>query len=81
MRNIDNLKEILSRGCDYTGTQEVVNDLVSKILKRLGSNCIYGDEIGLINYDGEFSNLEKFANLFWDESISIFLNVIMSEEE
>ena len=40
---IDNLKEFMSRGCDYAGTQEVVNDLVHKVLKEIGTEYPYGD--------------------------------------
>ena len=78
-KTIDNIREIMSRGCDYVGTQEVVNDLVTETLKELGSNYPYGDEIGLIDADGEFSTVSEFANTFWDKAVVSFLNVLETE--
>lgn len=80
IETINNLREFMDRGCDYAGTQEMINDLVSETLGELGSNCRYGDEIGLIDYDGEFGNLEDFANLFWDKAVEAILNVLETEE-
>ena len=77
---IDNLKEFMSRGCDYAGTQEVVNDLVHKVLKEIGTEYPYGDEISLFDGDDQFSSVEEFANLFWDKAIECILNVIATEE-
>lgn len=77
---IDNLRESLARGCDYAGTQEVVDDLVIETLRELGSEYPYGDEVGLIDADREFSTVEDFANLFWDKAVEAILYVIETEE-
>ena len=77
---IENLREFMDRGCDYAGTQEMINDLVCETLIELGSNCRYGDEIGMLDYDGEFATAEDFANLFWDKEVECILNVLATEE-
>lgn len=50
---IDNLREFMSRGCEYSGTQEVIDDITTEILGDLGSKYPYGDEIRLVDADGE----------------------------
>lgn len=77
---IRSLQDIMSRGCDYAATQEVVNDIVHEILKELGTEYPYGDEISLFDGDDCFSSVEEFANLFWDKAVECILNVIKTEE-
>lgn len=78
---IENLREFMSRGCDYAGTQEVVNDLVYETLKELGTEYPYGDEISLFDGDDQFSSVEEFANLFWDKAVGCILNVLQTEAD
>ena len=77
---INNIREIMNRGCDYAGTQEFVDDLVTETLRELGSKYPYGDEIGLVDIDGEFNTISEFANVFWDKAVISFLNVLETEE-
>ena len=77
---IENLREFMDRGCDYAGTQEVVDDLVCETLRELGSEYPYGEDVGLIDCEREFSTVENFANLFWDKAVEVILNVIETEE-
>ena len=77
---IDNLREIMSRGCEYFGTQEVIDDITTEILIDLGSKYPYSDEIGLVDTDGEFNTLNEFVNMFWDRAVIVFLNVLATEE-
>lgn len=77
---INNLREFLNRGCEYAGTQEVVDNLVSETLIELGSKYPYGDEIGLVDVDGEFDTINEFANRFWDKAVVCILNVLMTED-
>lgn len=77
---IDNLREFMDRGCEYAGTQDVVNDITTEILSDLGSIYPYSDEIGLIDADGEFNTIDNFANMFWDKAVIAFLNVLATEE-
>lgn len=79
-KTISNLREFMSRGCEYSGTQEIVDDLVHEVLTELGTVCPYGDEISLFDGDDQFSSVEDFANIFWDKAIEKILNVLETEE-
>lgn len=79
-KTINNLREFTSRGCEYSGTQEVVNDLVHITLKEIGTQYPYGDEVTLFDGDDQFSTVEDFANLFWDKAVEKILNVLETEE-
>ena len=78
-KTIENLREFLDRGCDYAGTQDLVDEITTEVLRGLKSKS-YGDEIGLADADGEFSTVEEFANMFWDRAVVAFLNVLATEE-
>lgn len=78
-KTIENLREFLSRDCDYAGTQDRVDEITTEVLRGLKSKS-YGDEIGLVDADGEFSTVEEFANMFWDVAVADFLNVLATEE-
>ena len=78
-KTIENLREFLSRDCDYAGTQDRVDEITTEVLRVLKSKS-YGDEIGLVDADGEFSTVEEFANMFWDVAVADFLNVLATEE-
>ena len=79
-KTIENLREFLDRGCDYAGTQEIVDDLVHETLEAIGTEYSYGDEISLFDGDDQFSSVEEFANLFWDKTVECILNVLVTEE-
>lgn len=66
-------------GCPEAGTEEVVNDTVTDILKGLGSELTYADEIGLTDGDVEFATLDDFVKIFWDRAVDLFLNVLATE--
>lgn len=78
-KTIENLREFMSRGCEYSGTQDIVNEMVHETLEELGTQYPYGEEVSL--YDGaEFSTVEEFANTFWDKAVEKILNVLETEE-
>ena len=79
-KTIDNLREFMDRGCDYAGTQEVVDGLVTETLKEIGSKYPFGDEVGLVDADREFNTVSEFANVFWDKAVVCILNVLKTEE-
>lgn len=79
-KTIRNLEEFLSRGCDYSGTQEIVDELVHETLKEIGTQYPYGEDISLFDGDDQFSSVEEFANIFWDKVVESILNVLRTEE-
>lgn len=78
-KTIENLREFLSRDCEYAATQEMVFDITTEVLRGLKSES-YGDEIVLVDEDGEFSTVEEFADMFWDVAVKYILNVLATEE-
>lgn len=79
-RTINNLEEFLDRGCEYSGTQEIVDDLAHETLEEIGTEFPYGDEVNLYDGDNIFSSVEEFANIFWDKAVEKILNVLKTEE-
>ncbi len=79
-KTINNLEEFLSRGCDYAGTQETVDEMVHETLKEIGTEYPYGDEISLFDGDDQFSTVGEFANIFWDKAVERIINVLKTEE-
>ena len=80
-KTIESLREFLNRGCEYGGTQEVVNDIMDKSLRDMGVEIIQADDVGLIDRDGDtIGTLDDFANIFWDKVVEDILNVLETEE-
>ena len=56
-KDMEELRETCSIGCDYSGTREVIEELAHETLEELGSTDIrWADEIGLTDGD-EFATL------------------------
>lgn len=79
-KTINNLRKLMNIGCEYAGTQDVVDEIMTEVLSDLESKYPYGDEIGLVDADGEFNTVSEFANMFWDRAVIAFLNVLATEE-
>lgn len=79
-QTIQELREFLDRGCEYSGTQEILNDTVTDILNNLGSELISADEIGLTDGSVEVAVLQDFVDELWDRIVPMFLNVLETQE-
>ena len=79
-KTIDNLKEFMNRGNEYSDTQEVVDDLVRETLKEIGALYPYGDVVNLFDGAAFFGTVDEFANIFWDKAVEKILNVLETEE-
>lgn len=79
-KTINNLKEFMDRGCEYSGTQEIVDNLVHETLVELGSEFPYGDEVFIYEADDNISSVGEFADIFWDKAVEKILNVLETEE-
>lgn len=80
-RDMEELREACSYDCGYTDTEEVVKDITAQVLEELDSDTTYGDEVGLVDSDGneEFTTLDEFARIFWDKAAEKILNVVESQ--
>lgn len=78
-KDIEELRDILSLGCDYADTKTVVYETVDKTLQELGSDL--GIECMLIT-DGEYEGnigLEEFVDKFYSKIIQNVLNVVATQ--
>lgn len=79
-KDIEELKEFTDRGCEYAGTQEVVNDLMNESLREMGVKTIMADDVGLVDWDeNQLGTLEEFCNIFWDKAVEKILNVVETQ--
>lgn len=78
-RDIEELREHCSLGCEYSGTEEIVSEIVTEVLIGLGSDLTCGDEIGLTN-DEEFATLDDFVREFWEKAVEAILNVVETQD-
>ena len=79
---IEKLREFFDRGCEYSGTQEQIDDWTQETIKELDSKTTsYFDDCLITNYDGSeiLGGLDDFVNIFWDKAIEGILNVVVTE--
>lgn len=77
--DMEELKDILSLGCDYADTKTVIHEIADKILQELGADL--GIECMLIT-DGEYEvdiGLEEFVDKFYSNVIQNVLNVVATQ--
>lgn len=82
-KDIEELREFFSLGCDYSGTEQVVFELVYEtldVMDKSGMKTIMrnADEIGLTD-ENEFATLDDFIRIFWEKAIDKILNVVETQ--
>ena len=78
---IESLSEILSRGCEYAATQDVVKEIADEALKEVGCEECQSDDATIMDWDDDtICTVDDFANIFWDKAVENFLNVLSTEE-
>ena len=78
-KDMEELRDILSLGCDYADTKTVVHETVDETLADMGIDL--GIECMLIT-DGEFKGsvpLEEFVDEFYSKMIEKVLNVVSTQ--
>lgn len=83
-KDMEELREICSLGCDYSGTEENVSEIVYETLEAMdksGMKTIMrsADEIGLTDGENEFATLDDFVRIFWEKAVEGILNVVESQ--
>lgn len=76
---IENLREELSRGCDYMGTQEVVHETFLESIEELGGVGDW-DEMAAEDLEGQMCVLQSLFEIFYDKTVEKILNVLESED-
>lgn len=82
-KDMEELRETCSLGCEYSGTEEIVSELVHDTLEEMdksGMKTIMrsADEIGLTD-DKEFATLDDFVRIFWEKAVEKILNVVETQ--
>lgn len=82
-KDMDELREHCSLGCEYSGTEEVVSGLVYETLEAMDRSGMKtdlrdADEIGLTD-DKEFATLDDFVRIFWEKAVESILNVVETQ--
>lgn len=78
-KDMEELKDIFSLGCEYADTKTVVHEAADKALEVMGINL--GIECMLV-VDGEYEGdapLDEFVDLFYSNIIENVLNVISTQ--
>ncbi len=82
-KDIEEMREFCSLGCEYSGTEEVVSEIVYETLEsmdKLGMKTAMrtADEIGLV--DGkEFATLDDFVRIFWEKAVEKILDIVETQ--
>ena len=77
------MREFCSLGCEYSGTEEVVSEIVYETLESMDKSGMKtvmrtADEIGLV--DGkEFATLDDFVRIFWEKAVEKILNIVETQ--
>lgn len=80
-KTIENLRDILNRGCDYAATQEVVNEIANKALEECGCELCQIEDATIIDWNNDVvCTVDEFTNIFWDKAVEDILNVLITEE-
>ena len=74
----ERLREELSRGCEYSGTQEIVQETFEEMREQLGMEGGW-DEISVTDTDNRGFVLEDVSEEFYDLMIEKVLNYIDAE--
>lgn len=77
---LEHIREVLSRGCEYSGTQETINDTCHSILSE-HTKYPYSDDVFLVDLeDNTVMQLDEFVDKFWDAAVEMIMNVLETEE-
>ena len=82
-KDIEEMREFCSLVCEYSGTEEVVSEIVYETLEsmdKLGMKTAMrtADEIGLV--DGkEFATLDDFVRIFWEKAVEKILDIVETQ--
>ena len=69
-KTIEELEDILNRGCDYADTQTVVTEYANEALKESGCELCQCDDAMVVDWDEDtVCTVEEFANIFWDKAV------------
>lgn len=80
-RDMEELREFCSIGCEYSGTEETVAEITGETFKEMGiCNLQDASDIGLVDWDEDtVGTLGDFIRIFWDKAVEKILNVVETQ--
>ena len=78
--SLEDLREVLSRGCEYAATQEMVHTSFYEAMEELGGVGDW-DEMAAEDLEGQMCVLQSLFEIFYDKTVEKILNYIGSYEE
>lgn len=79
-KDIEELREFCSLGCEYSGTEEIVREIANEVLKENGCELCKCDDASVTDWDGdEICTVEDFVSAFWEKSVEKILNVVETQ--
>lgn len=78
--SLDELREILSRDCEYAATQDVVHQSFYEAMEELGGTGDW-DEMAAEDLEGQMCELQSLFEMFYDKMLEKILNCIESYME
>lgn len=79
-KDMEEIKDILSLGCDYADTKTVVHETADDTLRDMGIDL---DIECMLVVDGEYEDsigLDEFVDKFYSNMIEKILNVVATQE-
>lgn len=78
-KTLEEIEEILDRGCDYADTQEVVHNTFLETLNELGGVGDW-DEMAAEDLEGQMCVLQEMFEMFYDKTIENVMNILRTQE-
>lgn len=78
-KTIEELEEALSRGCDYTDTQEMIHETFIESIEELGGEGDW-DEMSATDLNDNEVVLQDLFETFYDKMIEKVMNMLKTQE-
>lgn len=81
-KDIEELREFCSLGCEFSGTEEIVREIANEVLKENGCDSCQCDDAAIMDLDDDMvCTIENFAFAFWEKAVEKILNVVETQEK
>ncbi|MCI7129621.1 MAG: hypothetical protein MSA09_03485 [Lachnospiraceae bacterium] len=78
-KTLEEIEEILDRGCEYADTQEVVHETFLATIDELGGVGDW-DEMAAEDLEGNMCVLQEMFEMFYDKTIENVMNILRTQE-
>lgn len=79
-KDMQELREFCSLGCEFSGTEETVREIADEVLKENGCELCQCDDANVTDWDDDtICALEDFARAFWEKAVEKILNVVETQ--